>query len=175
MNIGSIQPLTPEERTFCLKEGRCLRCRQQGHTANRCLVFTWDRPRVNGISFQEPTPDENVSEEDDDNKDDDVMYLGNLFSSPPSHLLTVQGKAAQQSARFLIDPGAQGNFLSLEFARRHHLNLRRKTKPLSIGLASGSKLTPCTYDVSFIISLNLHYSVPMSFDVLPLNFDAILG
>ena len=38
MDIGNIQleKLTPVERDQCRKEGRCFRCREKGHMANKC-------------------------------------------------------------------------------------------------------------------------------------------
>ena len=38
MEIGNIQlqKLTPAEREKCMKEGRCLRCREKGHIAKNC-------------------------------------------------------------------------------------------------------------------------------------------
>ena len=38
MEIGNlrIKKLTPAERQVCMKEGRCFRCREKGHTANKC-------------------------------------------------------------------------------------------------------------------------------------------
>ena len=38
MDIGNIQlkKLTPAEKEQCRKEGKCFRCRQKGHLANKC-------------------------------------------------------------------------------------------------------------------------------------------
>ena len=38
MEIGNVQlkKLTQEERDRCMKEGRCLRCREKGHIAKNC-------------------------------------------------------------------------------------------------------------------------------------------
>ena len=38
MEIGNLQikKLTPAERRICMREGRCFRCREKGHTANKC-------------------------------------------------------------------------------------------------------------------------------------------
>ena len=38
MDIGnvSLKKLTPAEREMCRKEGRCFRCREKGHMANKC-------------------------------------------------------------------------------------------------------------------------------------------
>ena len=38
MEVGNlrIKKLTPAERQICMKEGKCFRCREKGHTANKC-------------------------------------------------------------------------------------------------------------------------------------------
>ena len=32
-------PLTPEIRDQCIREGRCFRCREQGHSSHECTAF----------------------------------------------------------------------------------------------------------------------------------------
>ena len=32
-------PLTPELRDLCMREGRCFRCREKGHTSSQCTAF----------------------------------------------------------------------------------------------------------------------------------------
>jgi len=43
-------PLTPEIRAQCLKEGRCFRCREKGHTSDKCTAFKSFPPSSRGSS-----------------------------------------------------------------------------------------------------------------------------
>lgn len=105
------------------------------------------------------------------------MYLGNLFLSPldPKRLLVLKGTFAGRQAEILVNGGAQGNFVSTSFVKKHRLHAHKKSRPTSVALASGPSLTHCTHSLVTPLQLSKTYTSALPLDVIPLNFDIILG
>lgn len=181
MSLGAVSKLTLEERDACIREGRCLRCRQPGHIARMCPNFS-DALHVNALAQadaqyeEEPGSERDVNEgKEEEEINSPYQYISSLFCSAPNHLLLTKGNFAGHAAKILIDPGAQGNFINSSFVRRNRLRAHLKREPLAIGLALGLGLVNCTHDLFGSLALSDTYSTHISFDVLPLNFDIILG
>lgn len=74
MDIDAVQlaKLTPAERTRCIKEGRCFRCRQPGHTAATCPSNN-ARPRPKNTNKVDSLP--KLIPVDDDEDEEEVARV----------------------------------------------------------------------------------------------------
>lgn len=80
-------------------------------------------------------------------------------------------------ATCLIDSGASGNFCSLEFARRHHLPVRVRSRRRTITLADGSQQSSRLFIPDAQLQLGDRCE-QVNFTVMSLashNFDVVLG
>jgi hypothetical protein len=172
MIINAIGKLTPAEREACLKEGHCLHCHQTGHMARECPNF----PRDRKVAASLPTEDDIVNIPEDDNKDDQSFeYIRDLFRAVLDYLITVKGLLAGRKVCILIDPGTQGNFVSKTLEDKMRIPQQLKHKPTSIGLAAGEAMTNCTRDILVSLRLGDQYLTHLPLDIIPLNFDVVLG
>ena len=158
--------LTPEERTRCLKEGRCFRCREKGHGAKDCKKFqNYSRSlphsstpsSVASSSAPLPSP-----------------------SSSPSSLLYKAVDLNGSRCELLVDSGATHNFVSKKTLNR----MRRSPSapshshshtaaPVLITLADGST-TPAQGSVTLDVKADGTVTTA-DFVVAPVRFDGILG
>lgn len=149
-----------------MQEDLCFYCREPGHAALQCAKYpphcvnamTSEDENVEDESFEIEKslsyigslfdfhfPSPSFSLNNDSEYIFNISYnhnkpLSTRFSKQQIHnnLLIVQGKICGQDAQILIDPGAQGCFVSSKFAHCHRFPLHQKSTPTMIGPAFGS-------------------------------------
>jgi transposase InsO family protein len=82
-----------------------------------------------------------------------------------------------RKVKIMIDSGANGNFMSPEYASRHQIPTRDKEKPYSLALADGTPIAHGkvrTETQSVTLDIEDHQE-QIVLDVTPIKFDIILG
>ncbi len=119
--------ISPEERNRCITHHLCLYCGEPSHLRNACP----SRPNSNPVTRVSVT----------------------LFALNNDHCMTVPVTLETPSGAVqipaMIDSGAAGNFMSLNFAQEHDIPLIRCLSPLAVEAVDGrplgtGKITPLT-------------------------------
>jgi len=112
INSSRIPKLTETERARCLRFGLCLRCRKSGHLAKDCTIV-FPAKKINSVVVVEQLNKEisNYS----------CIEFNHLCSSSQNSLLLLNGSLNGNKITFMIDSGAQGNFISETLARTFNL------------------------------------------------------
>ena len=169
--------MTPEERTRCITEGRCFRCREKGHSARECKKKWTNYSR----SFSLSSPPSSLSVASSS------APPSSSSSSSSSSLLYKAANLNGSRVEMLVDSGATHNFLpkrTLNRLRRtpaalpsasttssHHQ--ANAAAPVLITLADGSS-TPAQGSVSLDVKVD-EALTREDFVVAPVRFDGILG
>eukprot|EP00171_Calliarthron_tuberculosum_P022276 IDg22276t1 len=120
VEIGDIalSKLTPAEIEECMKEGRCLRCRENVPTGpNLAPLATIQRQYINRAH---------------ENADP--------FTPAENSVLIAEAEVAGACAKVLIDLGAELNYIFSEFCKRHRIVLQKKCCHATMANKSQQKL-----------------------------------
>ncbi|KAF9176395.1 hypothetical protein BGZ50_000834, partial [Haplosporangium sp. Z 11] len=88
-------------------------------------------------------------------------------------LLQIEGSIKKQAVSFMIDSGANRNFLSRSAAKRLGLQLTRRTEPEHVNLADSHGLLITHYAITRVFFGKVKQV--LLFDILDVKFDAILA
>jgi len=161
-NINHRTRLSEAEKAKLIKEGKCFKCRKQGHRASRCPERTNHQtaaavgtPRAEeGPTLNQVQPTKKTREQ----------------------LIRVEGMIAGNPATILIDSGASRNYIDQKFTKEHEIPVKPGTASPTIELADGT-LSKCAGQTNGLtIEFQAHTTKEQQFDVLPLGQNnAILG
>ena len=98
-----------------------------------------------------------------------------LFTAGDDNLMWISTKINHQPCTALLDSGAQGNFLSSQFAEKLHWNLT-KSKPVKVRLPDGTIITSDQEVRNVPVEVgNTKIVQKTSFRILPMQISVILG
>lgn len=152
MEISTVRgPLSSAERERCRSQNLCLYCAAAEHTITQC-------PSLKRKETGKASPSTNL------------LPLhpthANLLSLP----LTLQWRRDQVSTRGLIDSGACGNFIHVDFVQKHRIPTVVKPTPLPVRLIDGSSLSdgPVTRQtLPLRMTIGPNHQEYVTFDVIP--------
>ncbi|KAI8348214.1 hypothetical protein B0O80DRAFT_429744 [Mortierella sp. GBAus27b] len=121
--------------------------------------------QLNSLALQDPDPEPSPDE-----------IVAALCESQGDHapLLKIEGQVKRQPISFMIDSGANRNFLSRSKAKTLGLRLTKRLKPETVNLADSHGLLTTHYAIARVFFGKSTYQVIL-FDVLDMKFEAILG